>query len=143
MRISAAALAITLLWGCWSPGAPGPADGSAEGDATLAMQCARWNPVMLTHVMQARACERGPGCGRVVGWMCGRAPQGVLVRIVLLGPAGQESVRGVLLTPVVFEDGRLVGSGWGLLERQPERYGVRILPPDEDWNAPPGWILVR
>jgi hypothetical protein len=141
--MAATLLATALLSGCWSPGAPGPADGSAGQNATLAVQCARWNPVMLTHVMQAVACERGPGCGRVVGWMCGRAPQEVLVRIVFLGPADEESVSGVLLTPVVFEDGRLIGSGWGLLERQPDRYGVRILPPDEDWSAPPGWILVR
>ena len=48
------------------------------------------------------------------------------------------------ITPVFFEEGRLIATGWDLLERDPERYGAplsreQIGPPD--WNEPTGWSV--
>ena len=98
---------------------------------------------MITHAMEAVASEGGPASVKVDGWMCGRIPSGILVRIVFLRPVNVEAIKNGSLIPVIFEDGRLAGSGWELLEGEPCRHGVPIMRAGTDWSAPLGWISVR
>jgi hypothetical protein len=135
------ALVLILLSGCWSPGPK--MTGPGGQNAALAIHCSRWSPSMITHVMQAVVCGGGPACVEVDGWICGHTPHGILARIVFLRRVAPAPPSRELLVPVVFEEGRLVGSGERLLEDATNRYGAPILRDDGDWSAPPGWITIR
>ncbi len=112
----------------------------------LRRTCSQWSPGLQTSLLAARVRLGGPDDVYVAGWACGQLPEGPLVRIAFLHYRGipREVERAVV--PVIFEDGRLVGDGWELLRRQPDRYGTAVDVRDwgpPAWRLPPGWVAHR
>jgi hypothetical protein len=120
---------------------------TAQPSAEVAASCSRASPGMQNAVLEAVVYGGGPLAVDVVGWMCGRARAGALVRVVLLRYPAHDAdgrpIGGGELVPVVFEDGKMVAHGWRLFEDQPDRYGV-VLPTRADpFRAPDGWVVVK
>jgi hypothetical protein len=141
-RISGSLVALALAAACSLSG------GSTSGEAGpgLGVACSRWNPSVQSAVLEAVVMAGGPLVVDVRGWMCGRSPGGVLVRVVFLHFQSEHPTIPGDVAPVVFEDGFIVAFGWHLLESQPDRYGAhtdasRWGPPG--WIAPPGWVVVH
>lgn len=133
---------VAALGACATPSPEG-----APADRELAFKCSRISPTMQTAVLQAVVHAGGPLAVDVAGWMCGRSPHGVIVRIVLLDFVAEVEPDGgrrySSREPVIFEDGRMVGFGWYLIEADPDRYGGPLPRRDAEWTTPPGWIIVR
>jgi hypothetical protein len=142
MSLRLVGIAIALLVALESRAAE-----TAAPSDEVAAACSRASASMQNAVLEAVVYGGGPLAVDVVGWMCGHARAGALVRIVMLRyPARDEEGRpigGGELVPVVFEDGRMVAHGWFLFEDQPDRYGV-VLPTRKDpWHVPDGWVVVK
>ena len=108
-------------------------------DPELSRACAPWNPSVRAAWVTALVANGGSLVNDVAGWQCTRLPAGGYARIVFV-----QSQQTGEVTPVFFEDGRLVSTGWELLEKQPDRYGAPLSPADigpPDWNAPEGWAV--
>jgi hypothetical protein len=119
-----------------------------EGEQSVQLRraCSDWSPSVQTALLAARVRLGGPAQVYVDGWTCGQVAGGPLVRIVFLRFHGVPADVKRAVVPVIFEDGRLVGDGWQLLQRQPDRYGTSIDVRDwgpPQWRVPPGWVVRR
>ena len=120
---------------------------AAAPSSEVAASCSRASPAMQRAVLEAVVYSGGPLAVDVVGWMCGRAQTGAVVRVVLVRyPARDTDGRpmgGGEIVPVVFENEQLLAHGWQLFEDQPDRYGVVLPTREEPFRAPDGWAMVK